>query len=139
MANTKKSITFIVEGEPQGKGRHRTTKTGHIFTPEKTMFYENWIKTCYLSRTDKEMLIGPLKASIEAYFHIPISTPKKYIEDMISGKTLHTKKSDADNIAKVVLDSLNGIAYKDDSQVCELYVKKMYSDNPRLEVTIQEL
>lgn len=132
-------VTFIIEGEPQGKGRHRTTKKGINYTPQKTLLYENWIKTCYLSRVGEKMLQGPIKMEIQAYFKIPKSTPKKYIEDMRTGKTPHIKKSDADNIAKVILDSLNKIAYKDDSQVCELHIKKMYSDNPRVEVTIQEI
>lgn len=33
-------------------------------------------------------------------------------------------KPDADNIAKLILDALNGVAYKDDAQVISLKVKK---------------
>ncbi len=39
-------VTFIVEGEPQGKARHRTTKTGHVNTPKKTVAYGNKVKMC---------------------------------------------------------------------------------------------
>ncbi len=47
------------------------------------------------------------------------------------------KKCDCDNIAKIILDSLNKIAYDDDKQVAELEVKKFYSSNPRVEVELK--
>lgn len=49
-----------------------------------------------------------------------------------------TKKPDSDNIAKIICDSLNGIAYHDDSQIVELYICKSYSENPKVIVTIAE-
>ena len=48
------------------------------------------------------------------------------------------KKPDADNVIKVVLDSLNKIAYHDDTQVVDLQIRRFYSRDPRLVVTIQE-
>ena len=58
---------------------------------------------------------------------------------MESGITLPTKKPDCDNIAKIVLDALNGIAYHDDAQVAELTVIKTYSRAPRVLVEITEV
>ena len=49
-----------------------------------------------------------------------------------------TKKPDLDNIAKAILDSLNGIAYKDDSQIVSLLISKKYSDRPRVEIALKE-
>ena len=49
-----------------------------------------------------------------------------------------TLKPDYDNIAKIIADSLNGIAYRDDAQIVDGYVRKFYSDKPRVVVTIQE-
>jgi len=140
MAGTnKKSVTFIVEGEPQGKGRHRTTKTGHIFTPEKTALYENWVKTCYLSRTDKEILIGELKATIHAYYGIPKSKSLKVKRDMLDGVLRPIKKPDADNVSKVILDALNKIAYGDDAQIVELTVSKFYAEQGFVKIFLEEL
>lgn len=45
---------------------------------------------------------------------------------MLDIKTLCQKKPDVDNLAKIVLDSLNKIAYDDDAQVCRLLVEKRY-------------
>ena len=45
-----------------------------------------------------------------------------------------------DNIAKIILDSLNGIAYKDDSQIIELTVLKMYTEGTeRIEFSLLEI
>lgn len=41
---------------------------------------------------------------------------------MLSGELLPTKKPDIDNIVKAVLDALNEVAYRDDTQVVELQV-----------------
>ena len=49
-----------------------------------------------------------------------------------------TKKPDADNIAKVVCDALNGLAYKDDAQVIDLTVHKRFGD-PKVIVKIWEM
>ena len=48
------------------------------------------------------------------------------------------KKPDVDNIAKVVLDALNGLVYTDDKQVTDLRVRKRYDTVERIEVIIQD-
>ena len=50
------------------------------------------------------------------------------------------KKPDSDNIAKIVLDSLNKIAFYDDSQVADLRViKKWTEDVERIEFELEEI
>lgn len=57
-----------------------------------------------------------------------------------SGEEYPCKKPDLDNIAKIILDSLNGIAYKDDSQVVELNISKKYTeDEERIEFELEEI
>ena len=46
--------------------------------------------------------------------------------------------TDSYNIAKIILDSLNGLALLDDKHVTELYVYKAYDDNPRVVVRLSE-
>ena len=50
------------------------------------------------------------------------------------------KKPDCDNVVKIVLDSLNKIAYDDDKQVVELTVLKRWTfDNERIEFEVEEI
>lgn len=48
----------------------------------------------------------------------------------------HTFTPDADNIAKLVKDALNGVAYDDDAQVYQVSVTKVWSDHARTSVTL---
>ena len=67
-------------------------------------------------------------ATIIAYFAVPKSYSKAKRLDCVLNNLRPTKKPDADNIAKIILDSLNGIAYDDDSQIVELTVIKEWTD-----------
>ena len=132
-------MKFVIPGNPKGKARPIITKSGHAFTPKATVSYENWVKQCYMLSGNKERLEGQIGAHIEAFFAIPKSTSLKRHAEMLSGRIRPTKKPDIDNIVKSILDSLNEMAYKDDSQVVQLVVNKYYSDDPRVEVEIMEI
>lgn len=58
---------------------------------------------------------------------------------MLNGELLPAKKPDIDNIAKAVLDALNSVAYRDDTQIVELQIRKQYSEKPRLEICMEKL
>lgn len=128
---------IIVPGQPQGKARARTTRFG-TYTPEKTVLYENYIKLCY-QQIYKDCTDKPIEISIIACFEPVKSASKAQRVAMINGLIPPTKKPDIDNIAKVVLDALNGIAYKDDKQVINLSVRKKYSGKAELVILISEV
>lgn len=134
-------VDFVIQGKVQAKQRPRFNRySGKTYTPNETIAYENWVKTCYLEKyKDKELMEKPLRVTIKAYFEIPKSTSKKRKQQMIDNEILPMVKPDTDNIAKGVLDSLNGIAYKDDKQVVELIVNKFYSNTPYVSVMIEEI
>lgn len=50
-----------------------------------------------------------------------------------------SKKADLDNYIKALFDSANGILYKDDGQIAEIYAAKVYSISPRIEIEIEEI
>ena len=134
------TFAFEIVGEPQGKGRPRfSTRGGFVktYTPEKTASYENFAKVCYLNKYKGQKLDGEIIAEIIAYFSIPKSFSKKKRLEAIEGKIKPTKKPDTDNIAKTILDSLNGIAFEDDKQVVALLVKKLYGEEAKVVVTLK--
>lgn len=134
-------VDFVIQGKAQAKQRPRfNTHTGRTYTPNKTINYENWVKICYLEKyKDKELMDKPLRVTIRAFLEIPKSTSKKKKQQMLDNAILPMVKPDTDNIAKGVLDSLNGIAYKDDKQVVELIVNKFYNNTPYVSVMIEEI
>ena len=79
----------------------------------------------------------PLEISILALFPIPKYVSRKTKERMLNGRLFPTKKPDADNIIKVILDALNGLAYRDDVQICRVYFEKMYAEIPETKVLIK--
>ncbi|WP_338854763.1 RusA family crossover junction endodeoxyribonuclease [Clostridium perfringens] len=125
-------MKVVVTGKIRGKARPRVCR-GHAFTPKDTVQYEKLVRDCYKEQ-DGRYLEGSIKALIIAYYKIPKSYSKKRVQAIRDGLEKPTKKPDADNIAKIILDSLNGIAYKDDSQIVELMVIKRYTEeNERIE------
>lgn len=131
-------MTFEVLGEPKGKGRPRFTRTGHAYTPETTAAYERQVKLSYLSKGGKRME-GPLYVGIEAVFGIPRSKCKRDKILMEKGEIYPTKKPDTDNIVKIILDGLNGTAYKDDAQVVAVTCQKRFGTVPRVIVNVSAI
>ena len=135
-------VKFIINGTPQGKGRHRSTVIKgkiHNYTPEKTSEYEERVQIMYLAAGGWR-LYGPICATIKAYYKIPQSWAKKRRADACKGTQRPQTKPDCDNIAKIILDALNGRAYDDDKQVTGLNVEKHYTDGAaRVEVTLEEI
>ena len=136
--NNNGSAEFVVYGKPMAKGRPRFGRNGSVYTPDKTVSYENLIKLSYAEQTGGTWFGDQaLCATIIAYCSIPKATPKKNLPAMISGKVPPVTKPDLDNIAKTVLDALNGIAYADDSRIVTLLVMRRYTDQePRVSVLI---
>ena len=77
---------------------------------------------------------GPLSLDLVAWLPEPVM-PRKW-----RGKRLPAKRPDLDQYIKLVLDALQGVLYKDDSQVVDIYASKRYSWNghPGWEVSIRE-
>ncbi len=129
-------------GAPKGKQRPRICRNNGrsmAYTPRQTVEYKKLIKARYNAvsgaKFDKN---EPLVINVVALFQVPKSASKKSKKMMINGQILPTKKPDIDNIAKVVLDALNGICYHDDAQICQICCKKMYAKNPGIQVLIKK-
>jgi Holliday junction resolvase RusA-like endonuclease len=124
---------FEVIGTPRGKGRPRFYNAGKFiktYTPKDTASYENLVKLSYVHAANAQGFLmiekdRPVKATVNCLFEIPASWSKKRRSQAV----YCTKKPDCDNIAKVIMDALNGIAFHDDSQVVCLTVHKQYVIN----------
>lgn len=128
-------IKFTVPGKPFGKQRPRVTRWG-THTPEETVNYSNLVKYCFMESGQDKINDAFVTFKINSYHPIPKNTPKYKKAHMELECVPCATKPDADNIAKIVMDALNNLAYSDDSKVVGLEVYKWYSPNPRVEVEI---
>lgn len=131
---------FEVPGKVIGKGRPRlNTYSGIVYTPTKTKDYETLVEQYFLLKYPKfKVFESRVKVSIIAYFAIPKVTKKSDINEMLDNNISPTKKPDIDNIVKVVLDSMNKFAFKDDNQITKLEVEKKYSIEDKIYIKIEE-
>lgn len=111
-------VRFIVEGKVLGKPRPRVNRNGMVWTPSRFKDYERKIQAAYI-KAGGTKLEGPVSVKVRTFRSMPKSRPKKIEteEDMF--------KPDADNIIKIVLDALNGVAFDDDRQVIRVICSKM--------------
>lgn len=114
-------------GDIKTKQRPRATVIGghaRVYTPKDTIYYENYIKTLFIEKyPDSNFDNLPLAIHIECYFKLNQEQMKYKYAEGIPCKS----KKDLDNIAKIVLDSLNGVAFNDDKQITSLRVEKCYT------------
>lgn len=136
---SSKAVRFCVP-KIQGKARPRlvTSPAGtHVYTPRETKAYERLVATCYrLAGGTMHLKPVALKIAIGVFAPLPKSAPKRMSADQF------LVKPDIDNIAKAVLDGLNGVAYEDDVQVVQLlatkYPRTRAIHEPTVEVVVEE-
>ena len=127
-------LWFTVPGEPRGWARART-QGARFFTDTKTRS-EKQAVAAWALEAGARVMEGPVSVCLTAYLRSPQSVSKKRRADMLSGAERPTKKPDGDNLAKLTMDALNGVCWRDDVQVVDLTVRKFWSDEPRLVVEI---
>lgn len=141
-----KSVKFIIRGKPLPLIRHRSSR-GFTYNPSsaaQAKFRDSLLQIMPQKHHPKiidDCVSGdaPITFFSDSDFlevsivfrlkrpksHFVNSTPGEgRIKDKAPGK-FHTSRSDIDNLAKFVLDSLNGLLYADDRQVVSLKAMKM--------------
>ena len=113
---------IIIPGRPVPKARPRLGVRGrkaYVYTPPQTVEYERMVGLV-AKATGCKPTYGPVFVALDIYTR---------------------RKMDLDNVAKSILDGLNGIAYVDDDQVVELLVRKhrvKATTEERVEIEIRE-
>lgn len=132
--------TLTLPGKPVAKGRPKFTKTGHAYTPGKTRGAEAVLREAFQWQYPRHIaLAGPVRMTVIFYMPIPEGMKKADRIAAEAEQLWHTKKPDADNMLKLVTDALNGLAFWDDSQICDVRAKKLYSKQPRTVIELESL
>lgn len=120
-------MRLVVPGTPRAQPRPRVFGRGRVVSnSDASAEFKASIRVAFLRCRDRTKLSGPVRMTIDAIF-----SRKKHTGDLAP----YIGRPDGDNIAKAVKDALNGLAYDDDSQVCELIVRKMVG-GPGCEQTV---
>lgn len=156
-------VCFELRGPPGYKGRHRQrlvipeeawthTSAGsfisklstrkiyiHQYPDPKTEAYEKVLtEAAGLFMRGRAPTENPVALLVHAFRQIPESWSKRDKQLALDGGLRPTARPDWDNYGKIT-DALNGIVWKDDSQVVDGRVIKIFSDRPALRVEVREM
>lgn len=130
-------IAFTIPGEPVAFARAGALGKRR-FTPKKQANFMAIARSAAADAMEAARLTpmdGPLRVIVRAEYLLPASWSKK----KQAAARWKASKPDADNIAKILKDSMNKIVYRDDAQIAELIVQKIYGINSRVTVTVEML
>ena len=147
-SSSRKMLKFTVRGKPVPLRRHRTSR-GFMYNPSAKMQME------FRQVVSDMIFPSVTPSSVEEYIEATTSQPEPiFKEDEYLAVTLlfrlkrpkshfvgskpgpgrlrptspgrlHTTRTDVDNLAKFVLDSLNDLVYVDDRQIISLHAAKV--------------
>lgn len=111
---------FTVPGKPVPKARPRLGRGGRVFTPQKTVDYENLVANCARAQL-------PRNWRLDGQYHIDITV---WLNSNVFG--------DLDNMVKSICDGLNHAGvWDDDKYVCSLTAKRVFGDlEPQVDVQV---
>lgn len=120
-----------------GKGRPRVDgRSGRMYTPAATSSAERELRDAWVAVNGMAMAgwEGPVAVRVAYVRPLAKSNPKRWL-----GRA-DTSRPDLDNVAKLALDALNGVAFADDRQVVRLEAEKLpripYGCGPRIDVEV---
>lgn len=124
-------IKIELEGNPIAWARPgivRTKKTNIVYDRQRKE--KEQVRWQIRGQIPGEVLTTPMKVRIIFRMPIPKSTTGPMRREMLNGCCHHSKKPDIDNLQKFILDTMNGLVFKDDSQICSITADKIYSESP---------
>ena len=131
------ALTFTVPGEPVPQPRPRVSTRGgfaRAYVPAKHPVHAYRDAIAAAARTAGAGVHGePVSVVIDFVWERPKSHMRK---SGVKPDAPVLPRPDLDNTTKAVLDSLNGVAWEDDSQVQRIVVEKSYGPEARTTVRI---
>lgn len=132
---------IIIPGKPIAKARPRFARRGKYVTTYSEQETEEGKALLFIrEQWHREPIIGPVMLSM--FFFLPrpkghYGTGRNAGKLKPSAPTHHVKKPDVSNMVKFYEDVMNGIVWKDDSQIIASLTRKEYSVEPRTEILVE--
>ena len=135
-------VTFKLDADPVGKQRARYARRGNFvqtYTPDKTRNYEALLKEAAIEAMGSS---EPLETPVSLYLYIRVPIPKSFskkkVQDCLNGSEQPMKKPDSSNVLKSVEDAMNGVVYKDDCQIINHHMTRVYSTLAGVDICVKE-
>ena len=117
------TITIPVDPIPQPRPKFGN---GRAYQPKRIVEYKEVVKLAGMSAMRERKIIEREIAVTLIFYRKYSPTSRSY--------------GDFDNLAKAVCDALNGIVYKDDSQIVRCVIEKRCDkENPRVEIDVSPI
>jgi crossover junction endodeoxyribonuclease RusA len=111
------------------------TKMGHVYTPDSAKGWKEVVTAEFLARR-QTAITQPVRLTVCFFFLAPKSEKKR------EGNYPHTKKPDADNLLKAVMDAMTDAGvWTDDALVYSSCAEKWYGfdrNGARIKVEVRE-
>lgn len=107
MSDPRAIRTFLILGDLKAKARPRVTKHGNTYTPKTTRDAEAQAGLLFIQANPDHRPDGSTRWGIGIHVW-----------------PLTRRRADVDNLAKTIMDALNGVLYVDDGQVDFLAVHR---------------
>lgn len=135
----------LPKGQPRPKAFHRKGMAGaRVYDPGTAEGWKSQVAIAARPFIGQEPVTMPLRLVLVFWFPRPkghFRSGKHANEKRDNAPTFHASKPDADNLAKAVMDALTVLRiWADDSQICDLSVRKRYADGQGgCSITIYEM
>ena len=130
----KQHLVFSIPPKPAS--RPRVTRFGAYYSKTYTTYKKDMQQL--IDKMKIDTFHGLIRVSMKFYMPIPKAVSNKKRLEMDG--TYCDVGGDIDNLQKAVYDALNTIAWRDDKQIVSIGgIDKVYSTNPRTEITVEEI
>lgn len=123
-------MRLVIPSEPRGKGRPRFVRaTGRTYTDTPTLRHEQRIADAWRATGQERFPDEPLELLVSLVVERPAAHLKVNGDLSALGKRhpMPRRKPDVDNALKLVMDALNGLAYRDDVQIVDARVRRRWA------------
>lgn len=132
--NEEDVIEFMVFGDPVPQGSHRKSRNGHIISdnPKLRRWRDDVTRMARLAMRGRATVDAPVSVQALFFFKRPKSVPR--------GAWWKATKPDLDKLCRALGDGLKDAGViKDDSRIVRWTAEKVFSDAPKLVVTVERL
>lgn len=124
-------IEFVIAGMPKPKSNQkviakRPDGSWKVMNDTSTRAAENDFAGQSAAHAPRTPWECPLRLEVMYVFPVPWSWPDWQKIAGLKGEYRHVSAPDLENCSKLIKDAMQGLFYKNDSQVCEESVKKRY-------------